>query len=130
MPDELVWVGAPGGRAHTLRPLPVSLGDRNCMFRRAAVRALVDHGRDWRPVCETSTMEPLCATLTADLSVCPLLASTVPEDLQILGPESGLPPLKTFYVNMYVRRADASDIAVELARHIRQHFATRFQRVA
>lgn len=130
LPDELVWVGAPGGRAHTLRPLPVSLGDRNCMFRRAAVRALADRGCAWRPVCEISNMEPLCATLKADLSVSPLLASTVPDDLVILGPDAGLPPLKTFYVNMYLPRANISDGAAELARHIRHHFTTRLQRAA
>jgi len=130
MPDELVWVGAIGGWAHNREPLPVSLGDLTCKFRKAAIGALTKVGRDWRSVSEVSSMEPICVPLHADLAVAPLLASTVPAGLSILGPESGLPPLMTFYINMHFPKTGASDIALELARHIRQHFAAIRQRAA
>ncbi|MCP5364405.1 MAG: LysR family transcriptional regulator [Hyphomicrobiales bacterium] len=130
MPDELVWVGAPGGWAHTRDPLPVSLGDLTCKFRKAAIGALTRVGRDWRSVCEVSSLEPMCVPLQADLAVAPLLASTVPAGLTILGPESGLPSLITFYINLHLPKTGASDIALELARHVRQYFAARRQRAA
>lgn len=72
----------------------------------------------------------MCVPLQADLAVAPLLASTVPAGLTILGPESGLPSLITFYINLHLPKTGASDIALELARHVRQYFAARRQRAA
>ncbi len=128
--DPLVWVGVTGGKAHIRRPLPLSLGDPSCQFRGAALEALAGIGRDWRSVCEVGEMEPLLATVRADLAVMALLESTVPDGLQILGAEVGLPPLPSFAVNLYLPAAGASDIAVELAEHIGTQVAARLARVA
>ncbi len=128
--DALVWVGARGGRAYGCHPLPVSIGDQSCAFRGAAVQALAQARRDWRPVCELSNMEPLLATLLADLAVAPLLSSTVPDDLEVIGPEAGLPPLPRYYINLYLPNAGSSDIANELAKHIRTQFAARYYHAA
>src|SRR5262249_16665122 len=68
--DPLVWVGARDGRAHKRDPLPVSIGDKDCAFRPVVIKALNHAGRDWRPVCEVSNMEALCAPVEADLAWC------------------------------------------------------------
>ena len=75
-------------------------------------------------------MSALCATLEADLGVAPLLAQTVPEGLAILGPESGLPALPTYYINMYLAPTNPSPIALELARQIAKSFAARYPQAA
>ena len=130
LPDQLVWVGARDGRAWKRDPLPVSIGGEDCAFRPFAIEALNHAGRDWRPVCEISNMLAECAAVEADLAVVPLLASTVPETLTILGAGDGLPPLPMFQINLYLPQVGASDIAVELARHIRAQFAARYRRAA
>ena len=130
LPDPLVWVGARDGRAWKRDPLPVSIGGEDCAFRPFAIEALNHAGRDWRPVCEISNMLAECAAVEADLAVVPLLASTVPETLTILGAGDGLPPLPMFQINLYLPQVGASDIAVELARHIRAQFAARYRRAA
>ena len=130
LPDQLVWVGARDGRACKRDPLPVSIGGEDCAFRPFAIEALNHAGRDWRPVCEISNMLAECAAVEADLAVVPLLASTVPETLTILGAGDGLPPLPMFQINLYLPQVGASDIAVELARHIRAQFAARYRRAA
>jgi DNA-binding transcriptional LysR family regulator len=130
LPDALVWVGARDGRAWKRDPLPVSIGGEDCAFRPFAIEALNHAGRDWRPVCEISNMLAECAAVEADLAVVPLLASTVPETLTILGAGDGLPPLPMFQINLYLPQVGASDIAVELARHIRAQFAARYRRAA
>src|SRR5262249_61433804 len=84
--DDLVWAGARNGAAHERDPLPVSLGDEKCEFRPVVLKALRGTGRDWRPVCEVSSMEPLLASIEADLAIAPLLRTTVPPDLQIIDP--------------------------------------------
>ena len=128
--DPLVWVGAKGGRAWERDPLPVSLGDETCTFRPAVVKALADAGRDWRAVCEVGSVEAIAATLEADLAVAALLAPAVPDGLQTLGEREGLPHLPVFSVNLYLPRAGASDVALELARHIRDQLADPYRNAA
>jgi DNA-binding transcriptional LysR family regulator len=124
--DDLVWAGATNGCAHRRDPLPVSLGRETCEFRPSVLRALRDASRDWRPVCE-SGMDALKASLEADIAVGPFLRRTIPDYLQAVD-DDRLPRLPTFLINMYLPPARQSEIAVELAHHIRQEFASRFRR--
>jgi DNA-binding transcriptional LysR family regulator len=123
--DELVWAGASNGSAHERDPLPVSLGDEKCEFRPVVLRALRSAGRDWRPVCEVSSMEPLLASIEADLAIAPLLRSTIPHYLRAVDQDQRLPRLPKFLINLYLPPVRQSEIAVELARHITQEFETR-----
>jgi DNA-binding transcriptional LysR family regulator len=123
--DRLVWVGARGGSTHFQRPLPLSLGGKQCRFRPVVIEALQDAEIDWRIVSENSNMEPVYATLMAGLAVAALLRTCVPDFLQILGPDASLPALPDFNVNLYVSTG-ATEVTEELARHVRQHFAMRF----
>ncbi len=128
--DRLVWAGAKGGSAHRQRPLPLSLGSESCAFRPPILKALTDAGIDWRPVSEISNMDAMNATVQTDLAVGALLASTVPANLDILGPDSGLPPLPTFSINLYLPKTGATPVAAELARHIREGFVARPRQAA
>jgi DNA-binding transcriptional LysR family regulator len=124
--DDLVWAGAVNGGAHRRDPLPVSLGRETCEFRPAVLEALADAGRDWRPVSEAG-IDALKASLDADIAVGPFLSRTIPAYLQAIEDPS-MPPLPRFLINLYLPTARRTDIADELARHIRQEFATRFRR--
>ena len=55
------------------------------------------------------------------------LRGTLPHYLQVVNSDR-LPKMPKFLINMYLPPARQNDIAVELARHIRQEFATRFRR--
>ena len=126
--DDLVWAGATNGTAHNRDPLPVSLGDEKCEFRPAVLKALRAAGRDWRPVCEVSSMEPLLASIEADLAIAPLLRTTIPHYLQPVERDRRLPRLPKFLINMYLPPVRQSEIAVELARHIAQEFEAQAYR--
>src|SRR5262245_55067472 len=130
MSDQLVWVGSRGGDAHRRDPLPVSFGDVSCAFRASTVRALSGAARDWRLTCETSDFAPYCATIEADLAVAPMMSSSVPRILQVLGTEHGLPPLPTFHINLRMPAVGAADVASELADFIRTGFAQRHRTAA
>jgi DNA-binding transcriptional LysR family regulator len=123
--DRLVWVGGPGSNTHLQRPLPVSLGTKLCRFRPEVIKALDAAQIDWRPVSQDCNMEPLYATVKAGLAVAPLIRTSVPDYLKILGAGSGLPPLPDFRVNLYLP-AGATEITRELARYIRQTIELRF----
>lgn len=102
--DRLVWTGARAGNAHTRDPLPVSLGAETCVFRPVAIAALRKARRNWQAVCEVSNMEPVRATLEADLAVAPLLGQSIPESLEIIGADRRLPRLPMFQINLYEAR--------------------------
>jgi DNA-binding transcriptional LysR family regulator len=128
--DRLVWVGAPGGEAARQRPLPVSIGCSDCAFRAPVREALQQAGIEWRSVSEVTNTTAQVATIAADIAVMAWMASTVPEGLEVLGRDSGLPPLPPFTVNLYLPKAGGSAIVQELARHIRQALAAPRRMVA
>lgn len=118
-PDPLVWVGAPGGDAWLREPLPVAIGDRTCAFRRPALTALGQVGREWRMVAESGEMDALQVCLQADLAIGVLMLSTLPANVAVLPAEAGMPPLPPFDINLYPPRAEAGRPALEMARLIR-----------
>lgn len=124
--DRLVWVGAPGGKAYKQDPLPLTIGSLTCRFRPPVLQALRKAGRDWRMVMEVKSQEAIYAVVSADVAVTAQLADSIQSGLVILGPESGLPDLPHFGINLHLPAAGGSDTALELARHIRQEFAARF----
>ncbi len=99
--DRLVWAGAKSGAAHKRDPLPLSLGAETCVFRPVALAALKKARRNWLPICEVSNMEPVRATLEADLAIAPLLRGSVPSSLDIIDTAAGLPKLPMFQINLY-----------------------------
>ncbi|SMF60392.1 transcriptional regulator, LysR family [Tistlia consotensis] len=123
--DRLVWVGARAGSAYLKRPLPVSLVADSCAFRPFVLEALRRDGRAWRSVFEQGNIEATATTVRTDLAVTAWLAFTVPADLEILGPDSGLPALPDFSVNLRLPRGGATPAAEEFARHLRGGAAGR-----
>lgn len=117
--DRLVWAGARAGNAHARDPLPVSLGAETCVFRPVAIAALRKVHRNWQAVCEASNMEPVRATLEADLAVAPLLGHAIPECLEIISADQRLPRLPMFQINLYETR-HPSPAARAFADHVRR----------
>ena len=71
-------------------------------------------------------MEPLLASIEADLAVGPFLRRSIPDYLTVVD-DRRLPKLPKFLINMYLPPAKQSEIAVELARHIASEFASGFR---
>jgi len=128
--DRLVWVGARGGEAAFQRPLPVSIGCSDCAFRAPIREVLQAAGIEWRSVSEITNADAQVATTAADIAVTAFMAATVPSSLEILGPESGLPKLPPFTVNLYLPRDGGTEIARELARYIRDSIVERHRMAA
>ncbi|WP_445502203.1 LysR family transcriptional regulator [Microvirga sp. G4-2] len=117
--DRLVWVGARGGEAAWKRPLPVSIGCSDCAFRAPVREALQKAGIEWRSVFDSTNTSAQVATVAADTAVMAWMASTVPSNLEVLGPDTGLPLLPPFMVNLYLPKGGGNHIVQEMARFIR-----------
>lgn len=120
--DRLVWVGARGGHAYATSPLPLSLVVETCIFRPAVTAALRRQGKNWRILFENGGLDATFATVRTDLAVSAWLAFTVPPDLEILPPESGLPDLPYFAITLHRPDRPPTLAATELGRHIRDSF--------
>jgi DNA-binding transcriptional LysR family regulator len=120
--EQPVWVGAAGGRAWSRRPLPVCLVSDTCVFRQPVDAALRQAGIAARTVIDYASMEATTATVQADLAVSAWLASTVPATLDILGHDSGLPPLPPYAITLLAGDAPAT---LAMAACLRQMYAQR-----
>lgn len=120
--DRVVWVGPRGGRAHLKAPLPVSMVTETCAFRPAVMSALRGLDREWRWMFENGNLQATLAVVRGDLAVCALLETTVPEDLVVLTPEAGLPPLPAFAITLHLPDRPTSQATLEIAQAIRQRF--------
>ena len=117
--ERLVWIGAKGGSAHRKSPLPVSMVAETCAFRPAVLAALHEHGRAWRTVYESGSIEATTATVRMDLAVTAWLAFTAPPGLDILTVEAGLPELPPFAINLHLPQHGVGASTMELARQLR-----------
>jgi DNA-binding transcriptional LysR family regulator len=123
--DRLVWVGVKGGDAYRRRPLSVALGQENCGFRAAAIKALTKARMPWRAICQVGSLESVFATLEADMAIASFLSRTIPDRLTALRGRD-LPPLPSFCINLRLPTTGITAATSEFARHIRQGFSDRY----
>ena len=74
----------------------------SCAFRPAVLTALRDCGRMWRTVFENGNLEATTAMVRTDLAVTAWLVFTVPPWFEILSPESELPALPPYAINLHL----------------------------
>lgn len=123
--DHLVWAGARDGCAWERRPLSVAIGDESCGFREVAIAALERAGIAWRAICQVGSLEPVFATLEADMAIAPFLAKTVPPHLTVVEDQQ-LPRLPRFHLNLHWPRGEREESVREFARHIGGGLRSRF----
>ena len=121
--DRLIWIGANGGRASALDPLPLSMTSPACVFRPFVFEALDGAGRPWRSVFESGSREATLAMIRMDLAIGVVLASTAPPDVSALPIEAALPELPPFNVTLALGN-NGSRQAGMLAEHIHRGFAS------
>ena len=119
--EPLVWAGREGGVAAQRAPLPISLASQGCAWRAMALAALDRAGVAYRIAYTSEHCAGQEAALIADLAVAPFPASLVRAPLQVLGPESGLPPLGDYHVGL-IRRGRLSEVGAMLAREVTEIF--------
>ena len=121
--DRLVWAGVKDGSAVHQKPVPVAMVEETCAFRPIVEGALVRAGVEWGLSADSGHAQATEAIIRADLAIGVFLASTMPAGLVPLPTDSGLPALPPFYINLYLPRFGVSEVALELARHIRETVA-------
>ncbi|MEK1939467.1 MAG: LysR family transcriptional regulator [Pseudomonas sp.] len=119
--DALVWVVAPAQGVPS-QPVPLCFVTPTCTFRQNVFRLLSQADIPWKVVFENASVEATLATVRSGLAVTCWLRSLVPDDLQVLPAQAGLPALPDFAIELTVS-ARAPVMAQAMAELIRAEYA-------
>lgn len=120
--EQLVWAGCRGGIAHEMDPIPVTVWDRTCAWRKAGLEGLEAQGRRYRIVLESGHVSGQKAAVHADLAVAPIPRSALGGCMVEVAADAGLPRLSTYELAL-VTADDLPEAAVAAANHLRACFA-------
>ncbi|MDT3398734.1 LysR substrate-binding domain-containing protein [Streptomyces sp. B1866] len=91
--DRLVWIGAERLRLDPDRPLPLIAFPPPGITRARALEVLERHGRPWRIVCTSGSLNGLVAAARAGLGVMAHARGVIPPGLVRVPDRAGLPDL-------------------------------------
>ncbi|MEO0485336.1 MAG: LysR substrate-binding domain-containing protein [Pseudomonadota bacterium] len=119
--ERLVWAGAKCGVAHEQDPMPVSVWDTTCAWRKAGLEGLEAQGRDYHIVLESGHLSGQKAAVLADLAVAPIPRSALGGDVVEVPPSRGL-PLLCHYELCLITADDLPEHAATAVEHLRASF--------
>ncbi|MEL6588085.1 MAG: LysR substrate-binding domain-containing protein, partial [Pseudomonadota bacterium] len=120
--EQLVWAGCKGGIAHEKMPMPVSVWDETCAWRKAGLEGLEKSGRPYRIALESGHLNGQKAAILADLAVAPIPESALGGCVVRIPDSFGLPKLPSYELGM-ITREDLPCQAEAAADHLRAAFA-------
>lgn len=91
--DKLVWIGSERLRLDPDRPLPLIVFPPPGLTRARALEVLEQHGRPWRIVCTSGSLNGLVAAARAGLGVMAHTRGLIPPGLARIPDRAGLPDL-------------------------------------
>lgn len=122
--EPLVWVGAVGSRLAHLDPLQLALTDPDTLDHRAARRSLEAAGRAYRLAYASASLTGLMAVVRSGQAIAVTTRTAVPEDLRVLPPESGLPPLPSVGIALTADSEQPHAVVSAFAEHVRRVLPT------
>lgn len=122
--EQLVWASCKGGVAAEQVPLPVSVWDEACTWRKVAISSLEAEGREWRLAFQSAHLSGQRAAILADLAVAPIPESSLTGDVIEVPARFNLPKLPQYALGLLF--GDNPNPAVDAAAdHLRASFAAR-----
>ncbi|WP_407315404.1 LysR family transcriptional regulator [Pseudomonas sp. nanlin1] len=118
--EPLVWVGAKGGDAAQMEPLQLALSDPDTLDHIAAISVLTNAGRPYRLAYASHSVSGLTAVVRSGQAIAVLTQTAVPNDLQILPAEYGLPQLPDVSITVKLDSKKPSALVSAFEDHIRE----------
>ena len=111
--ERLAWMMRRGGIAVEQDPLPVSVWEEGCVWRKEGLSALDAQERHRRIAFQSSHISGQRAAIMADLAIAPLPISAAQGDIVEVPKKFGLPKLPNYAVGLLAGKSD--NPAVEAA---------------
>ena len=122
--ENLVWAGMKGGIAVEKTPLPISVWEEGCIWRKTAVDALETQQRDYHVTFKSSHISAQKAGIRADLAIAPLPSSTLGGDVVEIDKSYGLPALPDYAIGMIIAKGVSAPV-MAVADHLRATVAPK-----
>ena len=122
--EPLVWVAQRGGAAASMDPLPLALGAPDALDHLLPKQALDAAGRAYRLAYASSSLSGLIGMARSGQAVIVLTRTAVPDDLEILTPDQGLPELPSVGVTLAFDRDEPTALTAAFADHVRRFLPT------
>ncbi len=116
--ETLVWAGMKGGIAVERTPLPISVWEDGCIWRKAAVTALEAQSRAYHVTFKSAHISAQKAGIRADLAVAPLPSSALDAGVVEIDKAHGLPVLPDYAIGMIIAKNPSAPIKA-VADHLR-----------
>ncbi|MFQ5569481.1 MAG: LysR family transcriptional regulator [Rhodothermales bacterium] len=112
--EPYAWVTHPAYDYYKRDPIPLVLYPREypCSLRDEALAGLARQGRRWEVVFSSVSEAAVHAAVLAGLGVGMLPQSTLSSEMQVLGPQEGMPPIPSAEIALY-RATEATSDAVD-----------------
>lgn len=120
--EQLVWAGCRGGIAAEADPIPVTVWDHSCAWRKAGLEGLQAQGRAYRIALESGHLSGQKAAVRADLAVAPIPRSALGDCIVEVPASAGLPRLGSYEIALMLRDSPP-EAALAAADHLRACFA-------
>jgi len=120
--EKLVWAARKGGIAAEQRPLPISVWEEGCVWRKAAMSALEKAGIDYRIAFRSAYIGGQKAAVLSDLAVSPLPVSSLGGEIVEANPPHPMPELSEYSLGLLVGD-NPSETVEAAANHLRASFA-------
>ena len=120
--ERLVWGTCKGGVAAEQKPLPLSVWEEGCVWRKGGIDGLDAAGIEWRVAFQSAHISGQRAAILADLAVAPVPESTLGGDIVEAHPKYGLPALPKYALGLLVGAAPSAAVQAA-ADHVRASFA-------
>ncbi len=122
--EKLVWATLKGGCAAIRDPLPVSVWEEGCSWRKQALDGLHAQGREYRISFQSAYISAQRAAILADLAIAPLPESALSDPIVAAPRSLGLPALGDYGLGMMIAGEATAPVAAA-ADHLRACFALR-----
>ncbi|MGI9402160.1 MAG: LysR substrate-binding domain-containing protein [Rhizobiaceae bacterium] len=122
--EQLVWAVVKGGIAGESVPLPISVWEEGCTWRKAGLEGLERAGRPFRISFQSAYISGQRAAVLADLAVAPLPISAIVDPIVEAPDKFGLPKLPDYGLGM-ICATDCGPAVLAAADHLRASFAQR-----
>lgn len=127
--EPLVWASLKGGCAAMRDPLPVSVWEEGCVWRKSALEGLAAQGRNYRISFQSAYISAQKAAILADLAVAPMPFSAISDPIIAAPKEYDLPPLGNYALGLIVAENATAPVRAA-ADHLRACFALRAEKQA
>ncbi|MBF7729242.1 LysR substrate-binding domain-containing protein [Pseudomonas sp. N040] len=120
--ERFVWAQARGHNVHECNPLPLAMFNAGCFCRAWACNALDARERAYRVAYTSPSLSAILAVVSAGLAITAQMESIITPDLEIIGPEQGLPELPLTSIVLLRNPRSQSPVTETLAAQIAEGF--------